>query len=290
MEYKFLPENLRAHADGVAEFLRNDRGIARFKAETAIPLENSNDDLEYVFTLHGKSSDGYIVAVEVQDKPDSNPLDGVVLRCVNLRLPLKLFIAFPESVSPISHKIIDRAHEKGLGVIEIRSTGAIVAREALPLSLLAYKVNRLRFPKAYRSALADAENTYRDGSAPKACALVYDEIEAISREIVKKTKKKKMWRKLRPNEKAPKVNIDNDPWEKILGVFADFYIVNKKKALSLTKSLIARISAVTGFRNESGHKPKSIEARSKRDQELRTRFESAVDLLFDLVTAKAELK
>src|SRR5690349_17899237 len=52
----------------------------------------------------------------------------------------------------------------------------------------------------------------------------------------------------------------------------------------LTPALIARIHGVTPHRNDSSHKPKNAKELIKRDRELRTRFEAAVDLLADLIT------
>jgi molecular chaperone GrpE (heat shock protein) len=125
---------------------------------------------------------------------------------------------------------------------------------------------------------------------PKGCAIIYDEIEDISRTIIKKTKKKKMWRKLKPGEKASKLDLDNGAWEKVLELFQSFYIVNKNKVADLTANLIHRIAASTAYRNESAHKPKTPEERTQRDREMRTRFESAADLLLDLLKVLDQLK
>lgn len=58
----------------------------------------------------------------------------------------------------------------------------------------------------------------------------------------------------------------------------------------LTPAFLARIHGVTPHRNESGHKPANEELLKKRDRELRTRFESAVDLLGDLIVAVKPLR
>jgi hypothetical protein len=180
-------------------------------------------------------------------------------------------------------------YQKGLGVIEIRDSTIAVLHEALPLSLFGYRLDRLRFPKKFRGTLLEAENTFRS-SPPKACGIIYDEIEEISRTIIKKTKKKKMWRKLKAGEKPSKLNLDNGPWEKVLELFQSFYTVNKTKVKGLTANLIHRIAAITAFRNESAHKPKSPDESSQRDREMRTRFESAADLLFDLIKVLDQLR
>ena len=278
MNYKFLPDQLQSTADAVSEYLKEDRGVNDVKIE-----EQVEQELQYRPTIHGLSPEKYVIAVEVQETINTAPLDSVIIDCVRLAIPMKLFLAFAPSATPVSHSLIESAHKKGLGVIEVRTTGPVVLREALPLSLLGYRLDHKKFPKKMRGTLIDAGNTFRDGSPPKACALVYDEIEDLSRKIVKKTKKKKLWRKLKPGEKASKLNLDEGPWEKVIELFQNFYIVNKKKVPGLTASLIHRIAAVTTYRNESGHKPKSLPDRIKRDGEIRTRFESAADLLLDLI-------
>jgi hypothetical protein len=46
---------------------------------------------------------------------------------------------------------------------------------------------------------------------------------------------------------------------------------------------------VTPHRNESGHKPKNQQQLTKRDMQLRTRFEGAADLLSEFLTAAKSL-
>src|SRR5689334_10350990 len=91
MLYKILPDNLHDAADRVAEYLRRDRGVTSLKAEEPI-----HEALQYRPTIHGNSPDKYIVAAEVQDRPDPTVLASVVLDCVSSCIPIKLFLAFPE--------------------------------------------------------------------------------------------------------------------------------------------------------------------------------------------------
>lgn len=285
MLYKILPENLHSAADRVAGCLRDDRGVAQFKAEE--PIDRA---LQYRPTIHGLSPDGYVVAVEVQDRADAAVLDSAVLDCVSRCLPVRLFLAFPESTTPVPHRVVENLRQRGLGIIEVRESGVVVLGEALPLSLFGYRLDRLRFPKKFRGILLEAENTFRSSSPPKGCAIIYDEIEEISRTIIKKTKKKKMWRKLKAGENPSKLDLDTGAWEKVIELFQSFYIVKKKKVPDLTANLIHRVAATTAYRNEAAHKPKTPEERKQRDREMRTRFESAADLLFDLLKVLDQLK
>jgi hypothetical protein len=99
-----------------------------------------------------------------------------------------------------------------------------------------------------------------------------------------------MWRKLKKGEKPSKLDLENGPWEKVLEHFDYFYIVNKKKVPDLTSNLIHRLAATTTFRDQSAHKPRTLRERVQRDQETRTRFESAVDLLYDLIKVLSQVK
>jgi hypothetical protein len=56
-------------------------------------------------------------------------------------------------------------------------------------------------------------------------------------------------------------------------------------AKKVSTSLVARVIGITGHRNESGHRPRNLKERIKRDQALRTRFEGSVDLLREFLEA-----
>ena len=108
--------------------------------------------------MHGVSPEKYIVAVEVQDKPDMAILDSAVLDSAARSLPVKLFIAFPEPVSPLPMREVEKVHQRGVGVIEIRANGPVVLREALPMSLFGYRLDRELFPKKMRGTLLTRKN------------------------------------------------------------------------------------------------------------------------------------
>src|ERR1700683_54727 len=278
MIYKILPDNLRGAADRAVDFLRNDRGVANFRSEEAIDA-----DLQYRPTAHGISPEKYVVAIEVQDRPDMAVLDSAVLDCAARSLPVKLFVVFPEPATPWPERDVEQIHQRGVGASEVRPTTPVVLREALPLSLFGYRLDRRLFPRKFRGTLLDAENALRSNNPPHGCSILYQEIEDLSRKLIRKTKNKKLWRKLKAGEKASKLDLDTGAWEKVLELFEDVYIVNKKKVPALTANLIHRIEATTSYRNQSAHKPKTTQERRDRDREIRTRFESAADLLLDII-------
>jgi hypothetical protein len=284
MLYKILPENLHSAADRAVDFLRNDRGVTNFKSEEAIDA-----DLQYRPTAYGISPEKYIVAIEVQDRPDMAVLDSAVLDCATRSLPIKLFVVFPEPATPWPERDVEKIHQRGVGAIEVRPATSVVLREALPLSLFAYRLDRQLFPKKLRGTLLDAENALRSNNPPQGCTILYQEIEDMSRKMIEKTKKKKLWRKLKAGEKASRLNLGTGAWEKVLELFEDFYVVDRKKVPDLTANLIHRIEASTSYRNQSAHKPKTTQERRDRDRETRTRFESAADLLLDIIKVSSQV-
>lgn len=283
MAYRYLPENLHEIADQVRQYFRNERGLVNFKTE-----EEVDKGLDYRPTLHAHTQDHHIVCVDVQESPYSTALDSIVLDCVRKSLPIKLYVAFPESVGLQDYKKkVDRARTNGVGVIEVRAQGIVVINEALPLSLSGVReVHPSRFPMRFRTPLTHAESTFRAGSPVEGCLVIYEELEAVSRRIASRTRTKRLWRVLPPGEKKPTIK-DNTPWQKVIEIL--MAQLDPQKCPSFTMPLLARILSVAPHRNETGHKVTSLKKLIKRDTELKTRFENAADLLFEVIEASKQL-
>lgn len=284
MSYLVLSENLHPIADAVKQFFKDHRGISKFKIE-----EGFDDNLEYRPTLHVQTKDHYILCIDVKEGPYSTVLDSVVLDCIRNSLPVKLYVAFPQSNGNAADykKNVDRARQNGVGVLEVTATGVNVIHEALALSLFGVrKIPTKNFPAKYRATLAHAESTFRSGGPAEGTLVIYEEIEALSRRVVKKTQQKSMWRAPKSGEKLPQLR-DNTNWQKVMEAELDF--IDYKKCPSLNKPLLSRILSVAPHRNSTGHKPKSTKELVKRDTELKTRFESATDLLKELIAAAKPL-
>jgi len=285
MPYRYLPEHLHEYADEVKQYFRGSRGLTNFKVEEPI-----SPTLDYRPTLHSVTKDHHIVCIDVLETPYSSVLDGFVLDCVKKSIPVNLFVAFPEgSVQAEYKKNVDRARNNGVGVVEIKANGVVqVIHEALTLSLAGVReIDTRRFPAKYRAALAQAESTFRGGSPVEGCLIVYKEIEAVSRLIIEKTRAKGMWRALNPGDKNPRLR-HNTPWQRVIETEIEHLDYNK--CTFLDKPLLGRILSVAPHRNATGHKPRNIKEVIKRDTELKTRFESATDLLYDLVLAARPLR
>jgi hypothetical protein len=279
MAYRYLSGHLHAIADGIKQFFRDERGLGNFKTEEEVDRE-----LDYRPTLHTHTKDHHILCIDVQESPYSAALDSIVLDCVKRSLPIELYVAFPGDPSPQDYKKkVDRARTNGVGVIEVRANGTQVIHEALALSLLGLReVDPSRFPARFRAELARAESTFRAGSPVEGCLIVYKELEALSRKIVDKTRAKGLWKPLRPGEKSPRIK-QNTAWQRVTEILMEH--LDHQKCPALTIPLLGRILSVAPHRNDTGHKVTSLPKLIRRDTELKTRFESATDLLWELIQA-----
>jgi hypothetical protein len=284
VNFRVLPSQLHPTAEEVVRFFTDDRGISKFKVEE--PVSN---DLDYRPTLQATAPEYYDFWIEVSETPYLISLDGVVLYCVTNCLPVKLYVAFPAGTSSTEYKkCADEARTKGVGLLEVSPGRCVVIHEALLLSLSgARSEDRSQFPARYRSVLSTAEATFRNGDPAKGCSLVYDEIEALSRRLARKIQKNNWWTHL--SSGTPAFNADKDAWASVMDI-----LINRTNFNALPpaakKSLLMRVAALTDVRNDTGHKPKNRAARIKRDRELRTRFESAIDVLRDFVNALRPLR
>ena len=120
----------------------------------------------------------------------------------------------------------------------------------------------------------------------KGCSLLYDEIEEVVRKIAKKTHQKGFWFAPKSGSKPMRLKFETHPWEKLMSILMQN--LDPQKCKFLGPSLLGRVLGITQHRNDSAHK-KTLAAMKKRDRELRTRFESATDILFDLVVAAKPL-
>lgn len=270
-EYRLLAPSLHATADAAIAWFINEWGIIKSRVEVETAFD-SDINLRPTFVV--PLGDGGLLCIEVSENIYSNTLDSVVLRCRDKGLPVLLVVAAPKDINDgeYSKKIKD-AKRAGVGVLEVDSKSGQFVQNPLSLSLTGVRPLQLSdFPARYRQSLQNAHQMFRDGQPSKACSLVYDELEAVCRAFAKKCSQKKLWQKGR-------LNLDKSPWATIMTSINQSLDRKNPLTKKLSTSLVARVIGITGHRNESGHKPTNLKDRTKRDQELRTRFESSVDLL-----------
>lgn len=277
-QYNLLAPSLHATADAAIAYFRSNWGIpkASIKVESAF-----HPDIGWRPTFVAATNEHHILCVEVAETVYNNAFDSVVLRCRNMGLPVRFFVAVPKGSTDTEYerKLRD-AKSAGVGVLIVDSNSGDMLHNALSLSLAGVRpVLPKSFPPKYREVLHAAEDTFRNGQPAKACLMIYEELEACSRRLAQKAETKKYW----PNSK--KLNIGNCPWARLIGDLNSNLNRKKPETKLITSTLLSRIHGVTTHRNETGHKPASQKQLIKRDTELRTRFEHSVDLLRDFIAA-----
>jgi hypothetical protein len=282
MEFKSLAPHLHSTAEATAAFVHNKFGWTGIKAEKEI-----TPDIQLRPTLQTITRDYETICIEVSESPYSGTLDEAVVACKNECLPVKLFVAIPKTGGKETQdfqKLLSRARRNGVGIIEVDANGTgSVLSDALSLSLSGVrKIVPKEFPPKYRQALNEAESTFYTNPA-KGCLVVYEEIESLSRRVASKTLKVGLWTTGR------KWRLEKDPWASILKEMLQTFPATTNPAPDVTPALLGRLLGITAHRNDVGHKPKSRTDLIKRNKELRTRFESAVDLLRDFQKAAKPL-
>lgn len=284
MNYRYLVEQLRPVADSAAHYFTAHWGVTKFRIEE--PLKEVP---EYSPALHATTSDLHYLCVEVSERAYPNGLDTFVLACIAKSLPVRLVVAFPaDSKGQDFNTDMSRAREYGVGVLEVSGNVSKMLQDPTPLSLMVVRrIELQKFPKKYRLALSKAENIFKLGDPSKGCSIIYDEIEDLSRKIAQKTSALGFW-KPRAKGSPQKIIFTTHPWRRLIKVLIEH--LDNKKCPYLPTDLLSRVHGVGEYRNDSGHKPNTTAALAKRNSQLRTRFESASDILLDLAKAAAHLK
>jgi hypothetical protein len=286
MNFTFLSDHLRPTAVAAVGFFRNEWGVSNFLPEAPI-----DQRVAWKPTLHAMMHDHHLLCVEVSETPWPAGLDAAVLECKQHTIPVRLIVVLPQGArGPNYLEDISRARKFGVGVAEVGSSGGQILQQPLSLSLTGVRpVDPHKFPSKYRYNVSLAEDTFVGGDPVKGCSDIYDEIESLTRRIYKKVAKKGLWRKLKPGESLPSLDPDNEHvnWSHLMRVLRDF--LDYKRVASVSRGLLDRTLAVIPYRHQSSHKPKTTAELQKRDAQLRTRFENAVDLLADLFEAAKPL-
>ena len=276
--YTILAPPLHAVADTAIEWFCSQWGLPKNSVRVEQPID-PEFNLRPTFSV--PTPDSHTLCVEVSDSVYPNYLDAFVLSCRDRGMPVKLYVAVQKGAQESDYsQNLKAAKRAGVGILEVSDNACTVMQTALSLSLTGVRaVDVTSFPKKFRHKLVDAEQTFRNGSPAEACTIVYGELEDLFRRFAQKSVSKGWW------ANKSKFNIQKDSWAQI--------VTNLERCLdrascgcpALTPAFMARIHGVTPFRNDVGHKPAKAKLLIKRDKELRTRFESAVDLFHDFVDA-----
>ena len=269
MGYDYLPEELRPIADAVCSYLKDNRGVRTIHVESII-----DPRIQYKPTISGNTNRGYLTCVDVSPSPYPPALDAFVLDCIKFGLPVKLYVANPESKSgAVDERAIRRASSLGVGRIIISGDRIEVTNEALELSLIIQEIDTKIYPKKCRTGISDAISTYQNGNPVKGVSDICDQLEEIIRKIAIKAKGKGMI------PSSNKLNLER-------GALANVIQLMTKHQVIRSAPLLARCLAITHIRNDSDHPPANYQRRIKRHGRLRTHLNTALDLLKDLTDIK----
>ena len=280
--FKILEPPLHTTAEAAIEWFKKHWGISAAVIQVEPQLET---EIALRPTFSCKTNDFHTLCIEVADSIYPNYIDAFVLYCRDKGLPIKLFIAVRGANQDTEYsKKLKEAKRAGVGILEINENGGTVIQQPISLSLAGVRaIDVVAFPKKYRQALVAAEQAFRDGTPPKACAMIYDELEAVFRIFADKVESKGWWNN-------PGWDTGKQAWANLVTHIDSHLNRGGCNCPELTPAFMARIHGVTPFRNDAGHKPGSAHALKKRDQELRTRFEAAVDLFKDFLQATKPLR
>lgn len=285
MKFRHLSQTFHAMADAVVEYLQNERGIKGFVEEEPIHKEVARP------SLHAKTQDHHFLCLEFSETtPFPLSVERFAPNCSRLCLPVRVFVAVPsDTKDPDYNRDLNRAREWGVGVLTVDGNHVTVVQEPLALSLAGVRrIDMKKYPTKYRFPLSQAEVTFRQGNPAKGCSEVYDEIEALTRRIAKKTLKSGMWRASKTGAAIPAIDLDKGPWANVIDVLMNQ--LDPGHPPRIPKAQLAHVLGITPHRNETGHRPNSKEALIRRDTTLRTRFENAADTLLELIVASKPLR
>jgi hypothetical protein len=234
-------------------------------------------------TLRALAHDYQVICVEVTDSGYPPQIDPMVVDCKNLGLPVKLYLAIP-SGETIQEKTLKVCRSSGVGLLVVGSDCQEL-QPAMSLSLTGVRSPDAAktFPAKYRQSVNNAHQNFVSGDPAKGTLLIYEEIEAFTRRLCLKATQKSWWRSGAP---SPPDGADRAvPFKRIAKYLASHFDSNAAAMPEMDAYLLDRVVAAAGPRNDAAHKPPNPQALKKRHQELRTRFESGVDLLRDFVKA-----
>lgn len=285
--YRVLPNHLHGTADAVCKYLSNHLGLAA----GSIKIEGEiNPEVDFRPTLHAVTKEKQVVCVEIVEILFPPEISSFVLSCRNHSIPAKLYCAIPAgTIQNYDAKNLSFANENGISILEVNAaTGVcrILNQAPVPLSLGGLRKYKLSdYPPKYRAPLDSAINTFRGGAPEKGCALVYDELESLTRNIGRKCE-------IIPGAlKKPGVfDWDKGAWHAALEFMKTNIDLTHSRTPLLKGQLLSRLIGVTELRNDTGHKPRSVQKMIERDIELKTRFESAMDDLAKVIEAAKPLK
>lgn len=273
MSFVSLSEALRPMAKAVEKYFRESRGLQAIKEEKPVV------GTKLVPFVQGKTVEGEFVCIDFsEDKAFPPTVSSLVKSLSDAQIPARVYIALPAEASNGRYgQEFQEAKREGVGILLVDADGNVsVAREAL--NVLCKGVRKIKvenFPVEMREHLTRAQNTYLDGNPSKGCGELYDLLENVCRRIAKAAHSRGDWSGTAP------FDFETAAWNTLIKHAAAHMNFNNLNDLTVTEW--EALLSMPRPRNDSGHLSMSISKRRERDEQLRTRFESASDALKGLI-------
>lgn len=279
--YRVLAEPLQPTAEAAISYFKNHHGAK------AVSIEEEIDPvIQFRPTFHGMLPDKHLLCAEVSEVPMPPGIHDFILQARNESLPARFWVVLPKGVvRSVDTAVLKFFKDNGVGLLEIDAASAnILVSPPLSMSLTGLRQFKVtEFPAKYRDDIRRGIETFRNGNPAKACADIYDIIEAITRRILAKAIK------VQPGLTC-KLDPEKDSWAAVLEFLRNRLDRKSLNCPQLTVQLFNRLIGMTEFRNESGHKPRTLDQLRNRDRQLRTRFEAACDELHAVIKASGPLR
>lgn len=283
MSYKILAPEQFEIADQVKKYLSGTMGLSKIKVEESIDAS-----LDYRPTFTAQSQDHHLICVDVSEALVNSTRANFISQCERQGRAVKFYVAIASTNYTDFAKDFKEAKRTGIGIIEVNllTNTYEILNQPLSLSLTGLRPFQMPdFPKKYRQTIMTAIELFKSGEPNKACSLIYDELESLTRKLAIKSYNAGEWSTTLTNPGHLK---DRMAWASVIKHLRDD-LNRSGKYKVVTEAMMSRLHGVTTYRNDSGHKSNDTKALQKRDNQLRTRMESAIDLLHELATISNQL-
>lgn len=287
MPYRALAPHLHGAADAVLKYFIANHGI---KNSNIVVEEGVDPNVEFAPTFTLTTDDKELICIEILENLYPPEIKDFVLGCKNHSVPAKLYCALlSEPEDQVETRAYQFATDNGIGLLGVDPANYGIRKinnNALSLSLGGLRTFKMGdYPSSYRAALQSAIDTFKNGNPGKGCLDVYQEIEHLTRRIGKRAAS--ISGGLRS---TASFNWDTQAWANIAEFLKTHLDTTVCKCPDLRPQLFNRIIGMTEYRNDVGHKPKTLAKRIERDRLAKTRFEGAMDELLILINASKPLR
>lgn len=268
--FQFVDEFLQPYAQLALSWGKSHFGIIPKSLEYEVGIRKIQD---FAPTISGRSKDFHILCIEVSNSIIRPVVESFISECRRVGLPVKLYIAIPDTTSHDFQRELRRAKELGIGVISFSLSSAFhIWSEPLSQSLVGLReIPQKGVPVRVKPDLENAYNLFLNGRPDVACHDICSLLESECRLFACKLLRK-------GTITLQRKDIDKMSWmsltKHLISKFGDIKLVYR----NLEEPTLHAIVAITSDRNDVAHRIQSIPKLVERDHQLKTRFEHICDI------------